>query len=44
MEIDNSAKTADATELGSVCGETRGPMGEMLEVVGFWHRTGLSAE
>jgi hypothetical protein len=42
MERDHKNATADLTELGSVCGDTHGPMGDMLEVVGFWHKTGIS--
>lgn len=42
MERDNSTMAADLIELGSVSGETHGPMGDMLEPIGFWHRTGIS--
>lgn len=42
MERDNSTMAVDLIELGSVSGETHGPMGEMLEPIGFWHKFGIS--
>lgn len=43
MERDKQA-TADLIELGSISGDTRGAMGEMIEPIGFWHKAGISDE
>jgi hypothetical protein len=32
------------TELGTASADTQGAMGETVEAVGLWHRTGISDE
>lgn len=44
MERDNKTLAPDLIDLGSVSAETQGPIGEMLEPIGFWHKSGISAE
>ena len=44
MKRDNKAMAADLIDLGSVCAETQGPIGDMLEPIGFWHKSGISDE
>jgi len=44
MERDDKTMAADLIDLGSVSGETQGPMGDMLEPIGFWHKAGISDE
>ena len=44
MERDDRAKTAGLIELGSVSIETKGPMGDTIEHVGFWQKMGISPE
>ena len=43
MEREEQAP-ADLIELGSISGETKGAMGEMIEPIGFWHKAGISEE
>lgn len=42
MEREHVTTSADLIELGSVSDQTQGAMGEMIEPIGFWHRTGIS--
>ena len=44
MERENTNTAAGLVELGSVSGETQGGMGDMIEPVGFWHKSGISDE
>lgn len=44
MERNDDSKRFELIELGSVSGETQGPMGNMLEPIGFWHKAGISDE
>lgn len=44
MERDNKTMETDLIELGSVSAETHGPIGDMLEAIGFWQKSGISDE
>ncbi|MDT9599874.1 benenodin family lasso peptide [Sphingosinicella rhizophila] len=42
MERDTKTAPADLIDLGSVSTDTQGPIGDMLEPIGFWHKSGIS--
>lgn len=44
MERDDDILSAGLTDLGSVSTETLGPLGNMLEAIGFWQMAGISDE
>jgi hypothetical protein len=44
MERDSNMTPTGLIDLGSVSDETQGPMGDMLEPIGFWHKFGISDE
>ena len=44
MERTDSQDIPQPVELGSVTGDTLGAMGEMIEPVGFWQRTGIAED
>ena len=39
MERDNETPVI---ELGTASTDTRGPLGDMIEVAGLWHKTGIA--
>lgn len=42
MDRSNEQESGQLTELGIASSDTRGPLGDMIEAVGLWHKAGIA--